>query len=131
MGVTRAREKLYLTYAGSRMLYGQFTTSQPSTFLREMGDAIRIPGESRKDQAAKAAPVKSFHAQTAPTHTGPQVFLGTKPAAAPKPGSQVLDWSDGDKVRHAIFGEGIILSVEGCSPTISSVFSQYSGWEVY
>ena len=113
VGVTRAREKLYLTYAGSRMLYGQFTASQPSVFLREMGDAIRIPGEARKEQAAKAAPAESFHAQPVPQRTGPQVFLGTKPATAPKPADKVLDWKDGDRVRHAIFGEGVIEGVEG------------------
>ena len=114
VGVTRAREKLYLTYASSRMLYGQFTASQPSAFLREMGDAIRLPGESRREQAAaKAAPKESFHAQPVQPRTAPPVFLGTKPAAAPKPTDKVLDWRDGDKVRHAIFGEGVIESTEG------------------
>jgi DNA helicase-2/ATP-dependent DNA helicase PcrA len=120
VGVTRAREKLYLTYAGSRMLHGQFTTSQPSTFLREMGDAIRLPGENhgRRDQAAaKTAPVESFHAQANQTRTPPQVFVGTKPAAAPKASDKTLDWQDGDRVKHAIFGEGVIVGVEGKGPS--------------
>ena len=121
VGVTRAREKLYLTFAGSRMLYGQFTASQPSSFLREMGDAIQMPGEyrsraDRKEQASKP-PVESFHAQPAPARTPPQVFLGTKPAAAPKATDKVLDWQDGDRVRHAIFGEGIVEGVEGKGPS--------------
>ena len=121
VGVTRAREKLYLTYAGSRVLYGQFTTSQPSSFLREMGDAVRLPGEnqsSRREQAsAKTAPVESFHAQTVQPRTPPQVFMGTKPAAAPKAGDKVLNWQDGDRVRHAIFGEGTIEGAEGKGPS--------------
>ncbi|MBQ7754203.1 MAG: ATP-binding domain-containing protein, partial [Clostridia bacterium] len=121
VGVTRAREKLYLTFAGSRMLYGQFTASQPSSFLREMGDAIQMPGEyrsraDRKEQASKP-PVESFHAQPAPARTPPQVFLGTKPAAAPKATDKVLDWQDGDRVRHAIFGEGVVEGVEGKGPS--------------
>ena len=121
VGVTRAREKLYLTYAESRILYGQFTSSQPSTFLREMGDTIRLPGEyqnhNRREQAAaKTAPVESFHAQPAQTRTPPQVFVGTKPMA-PKATDKVLDWQDGDRVRHAIFGEGVIEGVEGKGPS--------------
>ena len=121
VGVTRAREKLYLTFAGSRMLYGQFTASQPSSFLREMGDAIQMPGEyrsraDRKEPASKP-PVESFHAQPAPARTLPQVFLGTKPAAAPKATDKVLDWQDGDRVRHAIFGEGVVEGVEGKGPS--------------
>ena len=117
VGVTRAREKLFLTYAGSRMLYGQFTTSQPSIFLREMGDAIRMPGESRREQAApKTAPVESFHAQTPQPHASAQAILGTKPVV-PKASDKVLDWKDGDRVRHAIFGEGIIEDVEGKGPS--------------
>ena len=121
VGVTRAREKLYLTYAESRILYGQFTSSQPSTFLREMGDTIRLPGEyqnhNRREQAAaKTPPVESFHAQPAQTRTPPQVFVGTKPMA-PKATDKVLDWQDGDRVRHAIFGEGVIEGVEGKGPS--------------
>ena len=121
VGVTRAREKLYLTYAESRILYGQFTASQPSTFLREMGDAVRLPGENlnhnRREQAvAKAAPVESFHAQPAQTRTPPQVFAGTKPMA-PKAADKVLTWQDGDRVRHAIFGEGTVEGVEGKGPS--------------
>ena len=117
VGVTRAREKLFLTYAGSRMLYGQFTTSQPSTFLSEMGDAIRMPGESRREQTApKTSHVESFHAQSTQPHAGAQAILGTKPVV-PKATDKVLDWKDGDRVRHAIFGEGVIEGVEGKGPS--------------
>ncbi len=86
-----------------------------------MGDAVRLPDENqnirREPAAAKTAPAESFHAQTAQTRTPPQVFLGTKPTVAPKAGDKVLDWQDGDRVRHAIFGEGIIEDVEGKGPS--------------
>ena len=78
-----------------------------------MGDAIHMPGESRREQApARTAPIESFHAQVVQPRPAPQVFLGTKPAA-PKAADKVLNWQDGDRVRHAIFGEGVIEGVEG------------------
>ena len=114
VGVTRAREKLYLTYAGSRMLYGQFTTSVPSIFLHEMGDAVQIPGENRKDHASQRNPKTDnyYSASVAQSKPSPQAVLGTKPVT-PKTTDKVLDWKDGEHVRHAIFGEGIIQDVEG------------------
>ena len=112
VGITRAREKLYLTYAGSRMLYGQFTTSSPSVFLREMGESVQIPGESRKDLPLKRNSQPENSSSAFQSKPSPQVVLGTKPMT-PKAANKVLDWKDGERVRHAIFGEGIIQDVEG------------------
>ena len=35
----------------------------------------------------------------------------------PKTGDKVLNWQDGDRVKHAIFGEGVIVDVEGKGPS--------------
>ena len=39
------------------------------------------------------------------------------PTDTPKAADKVLDWQDGDRVKHAIFGEGVIESVEGKGPS--------------
>lgn len=46
VGITRAREKLYMTFADTRMVYGQFSNQLPSRFFEEMGDTITMPGKS-------------------------------------------------------------------------------------
>jgi DNA helicase-2/ATP-dependent DNA helicase PcrA len=40
VGITRAREKLFITYAGSRRVYGQWQHALPSRFLSELPDAM-------------------------------------------------------------------------------------------
>ena len=42
VGITRARELLYLTRADSRLLYGEFRANIPSRFLQEIPEEFRI-----------------------------------------------------------------------------------------
>ena len=88
VGITRARKKLYLTYAETRRLYGKETYPRPSRFLRE------IPPEYLQEvrlRGGMAQPLASGHSQ---------------PAA-------VMGFRLGQRVRHAKFGEGVILQCEG------------------
>jgi DNA helicase-2/ATP-dependent DNA helicase PcrA len=65
VGITRARKRLYLSYAGSRMLHGQPRYGIVSRFVEEIppqlckwivlpGEAVRQPGASRPSAAAEA-----------------------------------------------------------------------------
>ena len=70
---------------------------------------------AKKAPAKAAAPAKpAVAAKKAPAK--PAAAPTQKPAAkpaAPKATDKVLNWQDGDRVRHAIFGEGVIEGVEG------------------
>lgn len=119
VGVTRAKEKLYLSFAKERMLYGQRNAALPSPFLQEMEDAIVLPkpqpkpapwmlgeppqrgvGSSKYASAAQKPPV-------APLSNQP-----SKPVA-PKPKMTSFEGSVGDVVRHKAFGKGKIIKLEG------------------
>lgn len=92
VAVTRARQRLYLTHAQSRMLYGQTRPCYPSRFLDE------IPEELLKRLNSKPVP-KTFA-------TG-----GNYQAASSA--SQQYPFKIGQGVRHAKFGEGVVVSYEG------------------
>lgn len=93
VGVTRAKEKLFLTHAESRRLHGEENFSRPSRFIRE------IPNELRQEVRMK----------------------GQISRAASWPGSAAAGNNDtgaaglrlGQRVRHPSFGEGVVLSCEG------------------
>ena len=88
VGMTRARERLYLVYALRRSLYGGVTESQPSRFL---GD---IPPHLVRTRAR------------------PSARLGRSPEPAPvavPAGPAQPRFRPGDRVRHATFGEGVVL----------------------
>ena len=101
VALTRARRRLYLTYAQSRMLHGQTRFNVPSRFFEE------IPAELMRKLKAVRRPA-------------PAVF-GGGPAyggsSAVPPGMRQADsgspWRIGQSVVHAKFGAGVIVSAEG------------------
>ena len=91
VGMTRAMQQLYLTYAESRRLYGRETYPRPSRFLRE------IPAEFLQEVRMRA------------TISRPMTAVQIKPAMLQAQGR----YKPGQRVSHAKFGEGVILQIEG------------------
>ena len=93
VAVTRARRRLYLTYAQQRMLHGQTRYGVASRFLDEIPEALLKHLNTRA-----AAPKFSDAGYHAP---------------APKnPGTQ-YPWRIGQAVMHQKFGQGVVVSYEG------------------
>ena len=91
VGITRAMQQLYLTYAESRRLYGRETYPRPSRFLRE------IPPKHFQEVRMRA------------TVSRPVTTVKPKPQAMQAEGKYKL----GQRVSHAKFGEGVVLQMEG------------------
>ncbi|MCP5419146.1 MAG: DNA helicase II [Gammaproteobacteria bacterium] len=89
VGITRARRRLTLSYAEQRRLHGKEIYPMPSRFLAE------IPAELTRDVRARSR-------ASLPVFNRPRAV-----EASPD------DPHPGQRVRHATFGEGVILSVEG------------------
>ncbi|WP_091740659.1 DNA helicase PcrA [Marininema mesophilum] len=92
VGITRAEEKLYLSRARSRMLFGRQSANPPSLFLKE------IPDHLLESVGKSSAVLKK-----------PVLRQGT---ARPATNSD-LDWSVGDKVQHGKWGVGTVVKVQG------------------
>ena len=98
VGMTRARQELYMTYASSRMLYGGVQHNPPSRFLSE------IDGEF---QAAN-----SYE---------PQFSFQPKLNDLPQPSNEpryVPDLNEGDAVNHQVFGNGTVMEISGDNAVI-------------
>nr|WP_236994002.1 DNA helicase II [Methylomicrobium sp. RS1] len=93
VGMTRAMQTLYMTYAESRRLYGRETYPRPSRFLREIPDECvqEVRLRAHVSRPAAASPAKSS-------------------ASSPL---SVSRYKLGQRVSHAKFGEGMILQLEG------------------
>jgi DNA helicase II / ATP-dependent DNA helicase PcrA len=97
VGMTRARQELYLLYATSRMLYGGLQHNPPSRFLSEIDGDFLPTTDMGYDQA-------------------PQPFGalgGSSPAAVSNEPRYVPDLNEGDGVRHQTFGLGTVLEIDG------------------
>src|SRR5256712_1133315 len=84
VGMTRAKQRLYLSYARSRTIFGSTMPGVPSRFLEE------VPAE-----------LLARHAPAPPT------------VAWTEEEREIPSFAVGDHVRHASFGEGRVLGVEG------------------
>ncbi|ATI46762.1 DNA helicase II [Vibrio parahaemolyticus] len=97
VGMTRAMQKLYITYAEMRRLYGQDKYHKPSRFIRELP-------ETCLDEVRMKAQVSR------PTSSGR--FSQT----AVKENFNETGFSLGSRVMHPKFGEGTIINFEGSGP---------------
>ncbi len=97
VGMTRAMQKLYITYAEMRRLYGQDKYHKPSRFIRELPEGCL-------DEVRMKAQVSR------PTSTGR--FSQT----VVKESFNETGFSLGSRVRHPKFGEGTIINFEGSGP---------------
>ena len=105
VGITRAREELYLTNAMSRMLYGRIQANPASRFIDEIDEKDLQVEQSEKgiiDISARRKKKSSFHT--------------VKPVAKKATGAVGADkksWNIGDQVQHKAWGVGVVTKVMG------------------
>ena len=91
VGMTRAREKLYMTHTRQRTIYGTTVYNEPSRFLKEIPEEL---------VCKKGEDV--FYANHGETSAEDKVKL---------PEATLADFAPGDKVFHTIWGSGTVVSV--------------------
>ena len=97
VGITRAKEKLYLSYAESRRLHGDVTLCRPSRFIKEIPSSLI-------DEIRLKSTIKRMGSQNSTTSSN-QVRGHID---IPK-----TELSLGQRVLHGKFGEGVVLNYEG------------------
>lgn len=108
VALTRARRRLYVTHAQSRMLHGQVRYHIASRFLDELPrDALQWLSPRRSRTAAIDIDAAEWGARAA-AFARPR-----EPAPAREPRAEAPGWRIGQSVRHAKFGLGIIVDAEG------------------
>ena len=96
VGITRAQERLFISHARARRLYGNREPAQPSLFLAE------LPRDLFETNNVAALPRKF----------APANAKATEPKAKFKPrDNDPTDWVMGDKVMHESFGVGTVTHV--------------------
>ncbi|MFV0453218.1 MAG: UvrD-helicase domain-containing protein [Propioniciclava sp.] len=113
VGITRARERLYLTRAGVRVQWGSPQYNPPSRFIEEI--PARLLDWRRVGQAANSwASEASRRTEQSWRST---VGFGGKPAALKPP----VALAAGDRVLHTTFGMGTVTETAGAGDTLKAV----------
>lgn len=151
VGITRAKERLFLSRASQRMLYNQINHNAPSRFLSEIpsrlledeweakrkqtfkGDPMPQPKSYTSGYGLKSAPSVSQLGQPRLTLGGnmleiPGVQKGFTPSKARQNVSALQNiFKPGDRVMHRKFGEGNVVALKGsgADTRISIEFTAY------
>ena len=106
VGMTRAREQLFLSHALQRTLFGNTSGFMPSMFLSD------IPAELLEQQGTERSITTTSSRPTRPT----QSWAGAINTPSAVRDNKDLELSVGDKVNHDSFGNGQVVSVSGKNP---------------
>ncbi len=126
VGITRARERLYLSHAWSRQLFGATQYNPPSRFLEEIPAELveqvhagRRPSSRasyRSDGGGLRAGFSSTRERMVDAALRPRT-----PRAPASTGADSLGLRVGDDVHHATFGDGVVLHIEGSGDKAEAV----------
>jgi len=93
VGMTRAREELFMMYTDSRILYGGLQHNPPSRFLSEIDSSFQTQSQSLGSSLFGTANISSPSNSTEPRY--------------------VPELIEGDQVRHQLFGIGTVMEIDG------------------
>jgi DNA helicase II / ATP-dependent DNA helicase PcrA len=103
VGITRAQDRLYLTCAFRRHLYGQSAATLPSRFLDDIPQALL--GPPRQGAAPAAPPRRSPDGRRGPLAAG----IGERQVAAAPAPPPIQRFREGERVQHPAFGPGVVM----------------------
>lgn len=115
VGITRAKEKLFLSSTKMRTIYGNTVTYPPSRFLQEIPARLvktikRQERFSALENFKQVSEKYSARPQKPASTFNPHSFMPQKPAAAA--GGTGTRFNTGDRVSHSKWGEGMVVSVK-------------------
>ncbi|MGO2232887.1 DNA helicase II [Marinomonas sp. UCMA 3892] len=108
VGITRAMEKLYITYAESRRLFGSESFNSPSRFIKELPpeclEEVRLRSQVSRPVSLQRPDYnfeknKLQNSSVLNNYKAPEVTVNM-----------------GDRVNHPVFGEGLVINYEGQGP---------------
>lgn len=129
VGITRAKEKLFLSSTKMRTIYGNTVTYPPSRFLQEIPARLvktikRQERFSALENFKQVSEKYSARPQKPASTFNPHSFMPQKPTAAA--GGTGTRFNTGDRVSHSKWGEGMVVSVKD-SPDGQEVKVAFAG----
>ena len=113
VGITRAKQKLYLVHAFRRNLMGSSTPSTPSRFLDDIPKRLIASGGLWQGEEGRVMP--------------PLYSSRTRTPAPNTPSSDVPELKPGDHVHHAQFGDGVVVNCRSVKDDKEAVVAFTSG----
>lgn len=107
VGITRAMDRLFMTYAMSRGLFGTTNHNPPSRFLEE------LPADVERNDTASGVVTPYADLPRQSVMKAPVLTRQASKTVVTKPNPALMDLKAGDRVHHPAFGGGKVLSLSG------------------
>lgn len=128
VGMTRAKERLFLTGAAYRVIYGQGDYARESTFLRELdpkvldeaGDSVYVP--NRRTVNSVGIDTGSLDGFALPAYKPYDPLQRARKESKVNASGNDSDFNAGDTVTHGKFGRGIVLEAD--EKTVTVIFEE-------
>lgn len=109
VGITRAKERLYLSKAKSRMVFGSTNYFRPSRFISEIPEELlNYRQETNFRERAGLTGGKASTSSFGGTRHEPSINRGFSGSSAKTAATDSIDYRIGDTVTHKVFGQGVI-----------------------
>ena len=135
VAITRAKKKLYISSASTRMLYGMTNRNRPSRFVEEIPEELldkkgvrpmsyQTHGIPQQRSAGQGSASRGFSKPSSQSPARVSNSIPSKPAysfsassgfsgaGAKKPAAAAQSYSVGETVKHKAYGTGVILSMQ-------------------
>jgi DNA helicase II / ATP-dependent DNA helicase PcrA len=106
VGITRAQEQLFLTYAQERFVWGSWERKLPSQFLQEIPQDLLTGNVKKTSKKTSSKPVYYQSKSDSKSHN---ITNNNEN----KVNLKTIDWQVGDRISHKIFGQGEITHILG------------------
>lgn len=107
VGITRAEQKLFLTNAFSRTLYGRTQYNRPSRFLGEIDEAV-LETAGQENRVTRKTPIGQRPKRS--EYIQPE---NARVSNKTQTGGEQTGWKAGDKAQHKKWGVGTVVKVSG------------------
>ncbi len=119
VGITRAKQKLYITNARTRLLFGSTSRNTPSRFLKEIPDYLTEQTGATSLTSGASTSINSKWNNFDDTYgdsynrnsSAKKTYSQQSSAARPNKPVCTETYNIGDTVKHRVFGTGVVLSV--------------------
>ena len=116
VGITRAKQMLYLTNTRTRLIFGSTTHNPPSRFLGEIPQNLTertgVTSYSSFKRSAETEPYRDFGEDFTSGKPIKRGFSGQTSSAKPTVKADNNSYRVGDTVKHKVFGTGVVLSAQ-------------------
>ncbi|MTV81956.1 DNA helicase PcrA [Secundilactobacillus folii] len=114
VGITRAKKRLFLTNAYSRMLYGRAQRNPQSRFIEEIQpDLLKMDNVAGGQSQSHATPLRTPFDRHTNSITGSHQKQSSAVSVSSGTGADKKAWRTGDKVTHKKWGTGTVVKING------------------